>query len=123
MISKCHITDKIEEDWLLLLAQREKGRRRKMCGVYSTGSNGTTRSETENSSLKPCIKNMFNNTCSNNYNCLHVHHLMIKMYRVLCTLHHDLILLCYMLAYVHCQNTRTLKSPGSPLQHFSITFG
>src|SRR6218665_1802216 len=27
------------------------------------------------------------------------------------------------LLHVHCQNTRTLKSPGSPLQHFSVTFG
>src|SRR6218665_2554598 len=98
-ISKCHITDKIEEDWLLLLAQREKGRRRKMCGVYreSTGSIRTTSSETENSSLKLCIKNMFNSTCSNHlYNCLNVHHLMIKMYCVLCALHHDMILLCCM---------------------------
>src|SRR6218665_3375625 len=62
-ISKCHITDKIEEDWLFLLAQREKGRILNVWSIYreSTGSNGTTSSETENSSLKLCIKNMFNN--------------------------------------------------------------
>jgi len=35
------------------------------------------------------------------------------MYCVLRTLHHDTTLLCYM--YVHSQNARTLKSPGSPL--------
>src|SRR6218665_2470782 len=67
----------------------------------STGFKGTTSSDTENSSFKLCIENMFNNTCSNNslYNCLHVHHLMIKIYCVVCTLqtlHHDMILLCYM---------------------------
>src|SRR6218665_3286989 len=58
---------KIEEDWLFLLAQREKGRRIKMWSRQSTGSKGTTSGETENSSLKLCIENMLNNTCSNNY--------------------------------------------------------
>jgi len=52
---------------LFLLAQRKKRRRRKMCGVESTGSKRTPSSETENSSLKLCVENMFNNTCSNNY--------------------------------------------------------
>ena len=85
------------EDWLFLLAQREKGRRRKMCGVErALAFKGTTSSETENSSLKLCIENMFNNTCSNNYITASMYTiLMIKMCRVLCTLHHDMILLCY----------------------------
>src|SRR6218665_318998 len=42
--------------------------RRKMCGVErALALKGTTSSETQNSSSKLCIENMFNNTCSNNY--------------------------------------------------------
>ena len=37
-LSKCHIIDRIEEDWLFWLAQREKGRRRKICKLESNGS-------------------------------------------------------------------------------------
>src|SRR6218665_3901799 len=97
IITYQYTTDKIQEDWLFLLAQREKGRRRKMCGVErALALKGTTSSETENSSLKLCIENMFN-TCSNNYITVSMYTiLMIKMYCVLCTRHHDMILLCYM---------------------------
>jgi len=48
---------KIEEDWLFLLAQREKGRRRNVCEVDRALPLKEQRSrETENSGLKLCIE-------------------------------------------------------------------